>query len=137
MSSIIWRTKWTKCFHERNVMSLERGQVVSARFPHASGERGKKRPVVVVQSDILNRRLRHAVVVQLTTNLEDRNDPTCFIIEATSDEGRAAGLLKDSLFCGYLVSLMSEDRLTEVIGKLSPESLRKADACLKAALGLG
>ena len=31
---------------------------------------------------------------------------------------------------------MSEDRLQNVIGKLSEESMRKADECLKAALGL-
>ncbi len=117
-------------------MQLERGHVVSARFPHASGARGKRRPVVVVQSDTLNRRLRHAVVVQLTTNLNDRNDPACFVLEATTPEGRAAGLQHDSLFCGYLISLMSEDRLTDVIGKLSDETLRRADSCLRAALAL-
>ena len=118
-------------------MNLERGQVVNARFPHASGVRGKKRPVVVVQADIYNQRLRHAVVVQLTTNLDDKNDPACFLIEAATPEGLAAGVVQDSLFSGYLLSLMSEDRLQEVIGKLPDEAMRKADACLKAALGLG
>jgi mRNA-degrading endonuclease toxin of MazEF toxin-antitoxin module len=117
-------------------MQLERGHVVAARFPHASGARGKKRPVVVVQCNVLNKRLRHAVVVQLTTNLDDRNDPACFVIEAATPEGRAAGIQQDSLFCGYLISLMSEDRLTEIVGKLSDDVLRKADGCLRAALGL-
>jgi hypothetical protein len=32
-------------------MNLKRGDVVNARFPHASGGRGKKRPVVVVQAE--------------------------------------------------------------------------------------
>ena len=31
-------------------MNVQRGDVLKARFPHASGERGKKRPVVVVQA---------------------------------------------------------------------------------------
>src|SRR5262245_14011787 len=112
-------------------MDLERGHVVSARFPHASGTRGKKRPVVVVQANAYNQRLRHAVVAQLTTNLDDKNDPACFLIEAGTPEGQAAGILHDSLFSGYLVSLMSEDRLQEVIGKLSDDAMRKADSCLK------
>ena len=43
-------------------MNIERGHVISARFPHASGTRGKKRPVVVVQADAYNKRLRHAVI---------------------------------------------------------------------------
>jgi mRNA-degrading endonuclease toxin of MazEF toxin-antitoxin module len=117
-------------------MHIERGHVINARFPHASGTRGKKRPVVVVQADVYNNRLHHAVVAQVTTNLDDKDDPACFLIEAGTPEGRAAGILKDSLFSGYLISLMSEDRLQDVIGKLSDETMRKADECLKAALGI-
>jgi len=56
-------------------MKIQRGDGLKARFPHASGGRGKKRPVVVVQADIYNQRLRHAVVAQVTTNLDDKNDP--------------------------------------------------------------
>jgi mRNA-degrading endonuclease toxin of MazEF toxin-antitoxin module len=115
-------------------MNIERGQVISARFPHASGTRGKKRPVVVVQTDVYNKRLRHAVVAQLTTNLADTDDPACFLIELATPEGQAAGIIQDCLFSGYLISLMSEDRLQDVIGKLSDEAMRKADRCLKAAL---
>ena len=115
-------------------MKIERGQVVNARFPHASGARGKKRPVVVVQTDGYNARLRHAVVVQLTTNLEDKDDPACFLIAAATPEGHAAGIDRDSVFSRYLVSMMSEDRLQEVIGKLPDETMRKADACLKVSL---
>jgi len=118
-------------------MNIERGHVINARFPHASGARGKKRPVVVVQANVLNKRLRHAVVAQLTTNLDDKDDPTCFLIEAAMPEGHAAGIIQDSVFSGYLLSLMSEDRLQDVIGKLSDGAMQKADECLKAALGIG
>ena len=117
-------------------MNIERGHVINARFPHASGARGKKRPVVVVQANVLNNRLRHAVVAQLTTNLDDKDDPTCFLIEAATPEGHAAGIIQDSVFSGYLLSLMSDDRLQDVIGKLSDGAMRKADECLKAALEL-
>lgn len=117
-------------------MKLERGLVVNARFPHAAGTRGKKRQVVVVQSDVCNRRLRHAVVAQLTTNLSDKDDPTCCLIEAASAEGHSAGIAHDSVFSGYLLSLMSEDRLSEIIGKLTNEAMQKVDACLKSALDL-
>jgi mRNA-degrading endonuclease toxin of MazEF toxin-antitoxin module len=118
-------------------MSIERGDVYLARFPHASGTRGKKRPVVVVQADVYNQRLRHAVVAQLTTNLSDKDDPACLLVEAESPEGRAAGLSKDSVLSGYLLSLMSEDRLTDRIGRLPDETMQKAKHCLQAALDLG
>jgi mRNA-degrading endonuclease toxin of MazEF toxin-antitoxin module len=115
-------------------MKAQRGQVINARFPHASGGRGKKRPVVVVQTDGYNTRLRHAVVVQLTTNLDDKDDPACFLIEAATADGQAAGIVQDSVFSGYLISVMSEDRLQELIGTLPHEAMRKVDACLKAAI---
>jgi mRNA-degrading endonuclease toxin of MazEF toxin-antitoxin module len=81
-------------------MNIERGQVINARFPHASGARGKKRPVVVVQTDVYNKRLRHAVVAQVTTNLDDKDDPACFLIEAGTPEARAAGILRTVFFRG-------------------------------------
>ena len=117
-------------------MMIERGHVINARFPHASGARGKKRPVVVVQANSYNTRLRHAVVVQLTTNLDDKADPACLLIEAGTPEGQAAGIIQDSLFSGYLISLMGEDRLHDVIGKLPDELMSKADLCLKVAMGI-
>ncbi|MEX1026867.1 MAG: type II toxin-antitoxin system PemK/MazF family toxin [Candidatus Paceibacterota bacterium] len=58
-------------------MNIQRGDVLKARFPHASGGRGKKRPVVVVQADVYNQRLRHAVVAQVTGNLDEQEDPVC------------------------------------------------------------
>ena len=117
-------------------MNIARGDVINARFPHASGVRGKKRPVVVIQADVYNKRLRHSLVAQLTTNLNDKNDPACFLIEAGTPAGQAAGIIQDSLFSGYLVALMSEDRLQDVIGKLSDDMMQKVDECLKAALGI-
>ena len=34
---------------------MNRGDVLLVRFPHPSGGRGKKRPVVVVQADTYNK----------------------------------------------------------------------------------
>jgi mRNA-degrading endonuclease toxin of MazEF toxin-antitoxin module len=117
-------------------MNIQRGEVYNARFPHAAGMRGKKRPVVVVQADAYNLRLHHAVVVQLTTNLADQNDPACLLIRANSPDGQAAGITQDSLVSGYLLSLMSEDRLTDRIGQLPATGMVQVDTCLKAALGI-
>lgn len=117
-------------------MNLVRGDVIKARFPHASGGRGKKRPVVVVQADVYNQRLRHAVVAQITTNLAEKNDAACLFVEAATPEAKAAGLDRDCLICCTLLSLMTEDRLTEKIGRLSANMLTKLDRCLVAALGI-
>src|SRR6266446_10690539 len=118
-------------------MILQRGDVLKARFPHASGGRGKKRPVVLVQADAYNQRLRHAVVAQVTTNVDEKDDPACLFVEASTPEAKAAGLDRDCLICCTLLSLMSEDRLKGKVGKLSAEMLTELDQCLTAALGIG
>jgi mRNA-degrading endonuclease toxin of MazEF toxin-antitoxin module len=117
-------------------MNLQRGDVLKARFPHASGARGKKRPVVVVQADVYNQRLRHAVVAQVTASLDEKGDPACLFIKAATAEGKAAGVDRDCLICCTLLSLMSEDRLIQKIGKLPARMLPQLDHCLKAALGI-
>ena len=117
-------------------MNLQRGDILKARFPHASGGRGKKRPVVVVQADVYNQRLRHAVVAQITGNLGEKSDPASLFVEAGTSESKAAGLDQDCLISCTLLSLMSEDRLKEKIGRLPAEMLAKMDDCLKAALGI-
>jgi mRNA-degrading endonuclease toxin of MazEF toxin-antitoxin module len=117
-------------------MNIERGDVLKARFPHASGGRGKKRPVVVVQADVYNRRLRHAVVAQVTTNLDEKGDPAYLFVDAAAPETKATGLDRDCLICCPLLTVMTEDRLTEKIGKLPPALLAALDGCLKAALGI-
>lgn len=117
-------------------MSLNRGDVGLARFPHAAGGRGKKRPVVVVQADVYNQKLRHVIVAEITTNLGTASDSANLLIEVATAEGQATGLIQDSaVTCLHLVT-MSEDRISKVIGKLSVNLLQKVEDCLKAALGL-
>lgn len=117
-------------------MSLTRGDVALARFPHEAGGRGKKRPVVLVQSDVYNPKLRHVIVAEVTTNLTEASDPANLLIEVATPEGQATGLVQDSVVtCLHLVT-MSADRISKVIGKLSGSLLPKLDDCLKAALGL-
>jgi mRNA-degrading endonuclease toxin of MazEF toxin-antitoxin module len=115
-------------------MNLQRGDVALARFPHASGGRGKKRPVVVVQADAYNQRLRHVIVAEITSNRTP--DPANLLIDLATPEGQATGLYNDSaVTCLHLLT-MSEDRVGKVIGKLSASLQQQLNSCLKAALEL-
>jgi mRNA interferase MazF len=117
-------------------MTFKRGDVCLARFPHDADGRGKKRPVLVVQGDEYNQKLRHVVVAEVTGNLALASDPANLLIEVSTPEGQTTGLTRDSvLTCLHLVT-MSEDRIGNVIGTLSPAFLQKIDYCLKTALGL-
>jgi mRNA interferase MazF len=92
--------------------------------------------VVVVQGDAYNQKLRHVIVAEITTNLSVASDPANLLIEVTTPEGQATGLVQDSVVtCLHLVT-MSEDRIGKVIGRLSGSLLHKIDDCLKVALGL-
>jgi mRNA-degrading endonuclease toxin of MazEF toxin-antitoxin module len=83
---------------------MNRGDVLLARFPHPSGGRGKKRPVVVVQADAYNRALRTLVVVEVTKNLILANDPACLFIDSGTPEGQATGVLQDSVVSCLLMA---------------------------------
>lgn len=92
---------------------------------------------MVVPADVYNQRFRHAVVAQVTTNVDEKDDPAYLFIDASTPEAEAAGLDHDCLICCTLLSLMSEDRLKEKIGRLTARMLTDLDSRLKAALGIG
>src|SRR5262245_32865807 len=117
-------------------MNLRRGDVAMARFPHSGGTRGKKRPVVVVQSDGYNPRVPHTVVAEITTNLAAATDPAFLLIDVSTPDGQATGLAQNSVVGCLFLATIAEDRLSPPIGKFSPALLARLDHCLKAALGL-
>ncbi len=115
---------------------MNRGDVLLVRFPHPSGGRGKKRPVVVVQADAYNKTLRTLVVAEVTTNLERLGDPACPFIDATTSEGQAAGVVQNSVVSCLLMATIKADLVDQVIGVLSDTLKQKLNVCLKAALEL-
>jgi mRNA-degrading endonuclease toxin of MazEF toxin-antitoxin module len=117
-------------------MSIARGDVAMSRFPHAGGTRGKKRPVLVVQSDVYNANVSHAIVAEITTNLAAAADPTSLLIDVSTPEGQATGLDQDSVVTCLFLATIAQDRIDPVIGKLSVAMMRKIDDCLKTAMAL-
>lgn len=117
-------------------MTVQRGDVVLARFPHAAGGRGKKRPVVIVQSDAYNQTRSHVLVAEITTNLTDAADPAHWLIEISTADGAATGLAQDSLVSCLFLAPITTDRIASALGRLSPALLTRLDDCLKVALSL-
>jgi mRNA-degrading endonuclease toxin of MazEF toxin-antitoxin module len=115
---------------------MKRGDVVLVRFPHPSGLRGKKRPAVIVQSDAYAGVLNTFVVAEVTTNLTMASDPACLFVDTSTPEGRATGLVRDSVVSCLVLVTVYEDTVAQVLGALSPAMKRELDACLKAALEL-
>ena len=117
-------------------MNVQRGDIVLASYPFASGAGVKKRPVLVVQNDRDNRRLSNTIVVQITSNTRRAHEATHLLIEVASLAGQQSGLLNDSVVSCVNLATIHEARIDRWIGSLPPAFMVQVDECLKAALGL-
>jgi mRNA-degrading endonuclease toxin of MazEF toxin-antitoxin module len=118
-------------------MNFQRGDVVLADLLFSDRSGAKKRPALVVQCDRNNRRL-HDVILAMITSVTDRaeSEPTQWLIDPASAEGRQSGLLHPSAVkCEHLITLHRQF-IGRVIGRLSPNTMKSVDACLKESLGL-
>src|SRR5882672_6933784 len=110
---------------------MNRGDVVLVRFPHPSGQRGKKRPAVIVQSDAYAGTIGTIVVAEVTKNLTMASDPACLFIDASTPEGGATGLVRDSVVSCLVLVTVYRDTIAQVIGTLSLAMKQKLNECLK------
>ena len=117
-------------------MNGQRGDVVLAWYPFASGQGSKRRPRVVVQNDADNTKLNNVVVAQITSNLTRLGDKSHCLIQLATAEGQLAGVLHDCLVSCNNLATIEQALIARTIGSLSPSLGQKLDVCLKAALGL-
>lgn len=117
-------------------MRVQRGDVVLAVFPFATGTAAKKRPVLVIQADSYNRSMHNAVVAEITSNTTRAADPAHLLVDVTSSDGQPTGLLRNSVVSCLNLATVHESRFDRVIGSFSTALMDQIDACLKTALGL-
>ena len=115
---------------------MNRGDLILVRFPHPSGLRGKKRPAVIVQSDAYARAVSTLVDAEVTKNLTMAGDPACLFIDANTPEGKATGLVRDSVVSCLVLVTVYADAVAQVLGTLSPTMRQKLNDFLKTALAL-
>ena len=117
-------------------MIVQRGDVLLAVFPFATGTTAKKRPVLVVQADSYNRSRHNAIVAEITSNTGRASDPAHLLIDVSSPDGQATGLLRNSVVSCLNLATVNETRFDRVIGRFPPALMEQVDQCLKAALEL-
>jgi YD repeat-containing protein len=98
------------------------GDVIVVRFPHPSGLRGKKRPAVVVQSDAYAAKVNTLIVAEVTKNLTMASDPACLFIDTSTSEGKATGLVRDSVVSCLVFVTVYSDAVGQVITVTDPET---------------
>ena len=109
-------------------MRLQRGDIVTTRIPHVGGNRGKKRPAVIIQADSYNGKLKHFIVAEITGNLAAASDLASFLVDVTTPDGKATGLDQNSVVCCLFLATVGEGTITKVIGKLSNAMIGQLDA---------
>ena len=115
---------------------MKRGDVILAFIPNVGSAGGKKRPALVVQSDLNNARLNETIIVAITSNTSRVHEPHQLLIEIAASDGAATGLLHDSAVrCERLHTIPKID-IEQVIGKMSDPLMAQIDECLKASLGI-
>jgi mRNA interferase MazF len=115
---------------------MKRGDVVILDHPSSDGSGSKIRPALVVQNDRDNRRLTNTIVALITRNISRGGDPSQFVIDISTPDGRPSGLnQKSAVVCTNLFPV-SQTKIRHVIGTLPQTLMAKVDVCLRAALDL-
>src|SRR5438128_11932071 len=115
-------------------MNVKRGDLILAFVPNVGGPGGKLRPALVVQSDHNNARLNETIIAAITSNVSRVHEPTQLLIDISTPDGAASGLLHNSAVrCERLHSIPQTD-VRRVIGHLSDVLMQAIDDCLRASL---
>src|SRR4051812_12060717 len=117
-------------------MTMKRGDIVLALYPHASGTPAKRRPALVVQADFYNQKISNVLLAPITSNVARRNDPAHYFIDISTPDGKQSGLNQNSLVSCLNVGVVPLTVVGPKIGELTAVAMLKLDECLKAALGM-
>jgi mRNA interferase MazF len=107
---------------------MRRGDIVTVA---ASGDYGKPRPAVVVQTDAFPETHASVVICQITSELVDAPD-----FRVTIDPTEANGLrLRSQIMADKPVTIRRE-RVGRTIGRLERDAVRRLNVALAFVLGL-
>ncbi len=112
---------------------MRRGEIWWADLPEPEGsEPGFTRPVVIIQSDwFTDSRIRTAVVVAITSNLEVSDAPGNVLIERNQ-----SALTMDSVVNVSQILTVDQSFLRDRVGRLPDRIMSAVDSGLRLALGL-
>jgi mRNA interferase MazF len=109
-------------------IEIKRGDVVVCVL---SGDYGKPRPAVVVQSNLLNKNRSSIIVCPITTYLLDTS-PFRLLLTPT----KLNGLKSQSIIMIDKINTISINKIDIIIGKLTSDEIIECDKALKYCQGL-
>jgi mRNA interferase MazF len=117
-------------------MNIQRGDIVLVDYPYTSSSEAKVRPVLVIQNDRDNQRLKNTIVAQITSQTQRSLEATQLLIKLATDEGQESGLRQNSVINCVNLLTISKDKILRKLGHLPNSTLQKVNDCLKTALEL-
>jgi mRNA interferase MazF len=120
-------------------MDIERGWFYLADLnPKRGTEPGKTRPVLVVQTDLLNRQGHSStVIIPLTTNVQDNAQPLRVRVKAGSPGfSIASDLMIDQIRAIDNQRLYRQGKLIKKIARIETKLITEVEDCLKKILEL-
>ena len=113
-------------------MTVLRGDVWLAELsPVRGSEQAGTRPILVMQTNAINRFTTTVLAVPFTTNLRRASLPSCVRVDA--GEG---GLTSESVALCHQLRVLDKTRLTKKLGEVSNAILEKIETCVLFTLGI-
>ncbi|MEE8328802.1 MAG: type II toxin-antitoxin system PemK/MazF family toxin [Thermodesulfovibrionia bacterium] len=109
----------------------KRGDVVLVPFPFSDQTTAKKRPAVIVSSNLYNDASLDIVIMAITS----QTDKTIGIGECLIKDWQVAGLLKPSAI-KPAISTIEQKLVLKKLGSISPNDISSAENALKKFLDL-
>ena len=97
-------------------MPYNRGDVVLVLYPPTDLRTAKKRPALIVQSDNIETGLPQRIVAMITSNV-GRTGPTRVHVRRDSPEGKAMGILTDSVIVADNLATVVDREIDKRIGR--------------------
>ena len=120
----------------KDMTNYNRGDIVLVRFPMPDLKKYKPRPALIIQNDTNNEKLANTILLQITSNLSNKDLSTQYYIDIDSDEGKASGLLTNSVVKAEVIFTLPQKSIYKKIGSLSDNAMKEIDRCMKYSLSL-
>jgi mRNA interferase MazF len=113
-------------------MTIRRGEIWLANLnPTRGSEQAGIRPVLIFQTDLLNRFTTTVLTIPLTTNLRRASLPSC--VSISSGEG---GLVSDSVALCHQLRVLDKSRLQRKLGTVSQQILSAIESRMLFTMGI-
>jgi mRNA interferase MazF len=115
-------------------MSSRYGDVVLVLFPDSNLRTAKRRPALVVMPDDLNTGLPQTIVAMITSNMARAGHVSRVRVMKASDQGRAMGLLTDSVIMTDNLATVLHGEVDRTIGRCA--EMKQVQDALRHTFGL-